>query len=458
MPGSGSVGLAGAADAAGTAGRAGLADAAGTAGRAGLAEAAGTAGRAGLAEAAGTAGRAGLADAADTAGRAGLADAADTAGRAGLADAADTAGRAGLADAADTAGRAGLADAADTAGRAGLADAAGTADAGGPAGSSGLAGAADSAGSAGRLGLLGRLRPAAGGAGAGGGASEVGRRARVVVGGLAGVVGVVGAWRALRPAVEVGVPSAANLAEERMQDFRDALYFPIKEFLAGGNPYDPAVMFAHWPVRQNFNLYQPYHLLLHMPFALPGYRIGAVAFASASLVLLVALAVMAAGRLRVPWVVGTAVVSALLVTSQVGKAQLYVGQVNPLLAVGVAGALLARNSHPRWAALALALAWLKPQFGLPLAILLCARGSWRVALGVRGSPRRPVWWRWCRWCCGTEFTGSLRWCGGTLSTLLRLRTGPLIRLPHRGWTWPPCCSGSRGGCRRRLNCSRSWWC
>ncbi len=169
-----------------------------------------------------------------------------------------------------------------------------------------------------------------------------------------------------------------------MQDFRDALYFPIREFLAAGNPYDPAVMFAHWPVRQNFNLYQPYHLLLHMPFALPSYRVGAVAFALASLVLLVALAVMAAARMRVPWVVGTAVVAALLVTSQVGKAQLYVGQVNPLLAVGVAGALLARNSHPRWAALAVALAWLKPQFGLPLAILLCARGSWRVALGGTG--------------------------------------------------------------------------
>ncbi|CAL9416534.1 hypothetical protein SUDANB95_01758 [Actinosynnema sp. ALI-1.44] len=226
-------------------------------------------------------------------------------------------------------------------------------------------------------------------AGAAGAAPAAGRggvaRWVGVVGGLvAGVVGVVGAWRALRPAVEVPLPGPGNLAEERMQDFRDALHFPIREFLAGGNPYDPAVMFAHWPVRQNFNLYQPYHLLLHMPFALPGYRVGAVAFALASLVLLVVLAVMAAGRVRAPRVLGTVVVAALLVTSQVGKAQLYVGQVNPLVAVGAAGALLARTSHPRWAALALALAWLKPQFGLPLAVLLCARGSWRVALGGTG--------------------------------------------------------------------------
>ncbi|MFI9009109.1 glycosyltransferase 87 family protein [Actinosynnema sp. NPDC053489] len=200
---------------------------------------------------------------------------------------------------------------------------------------------------------------------------------------LAVLVGVAAAWRALRPAWQVPLPTWENLPEERLQDFRDALYFPVREFLAGGNPYLPDTMFDHWPVRQAFNLYQPYHLLLHAPFALPGYRVGAVAFTLASLVLLVALALLAAGRLRphVPVVLGTAVVATLLVLSQVGKAQLYVGQVNPLIAVGAAGALLARRDAPRWAAVALALAWLKPQFGLPLAVLLFVRGSRRVALG-----------------------------------------------------------------------------
>ncbi|WP_197043321.1 glycosyltransferase family 87 protein [Saccharothrix sp. NRRL B-16314] len=213
--------------------------------------------------------------------------------------------------------------------------------------------------------------------------SGLGKRSGLVaVAALVGAVGVVGAWRALRPSWEVPLPTRANLPEERLQDFRDALYFPIREFLAGGNPYHPATMFEHWPVRQSFNLYQPYHLLLHAPFALPGYRVGAVAFALASLVLLIALAVLAAGRLRphVPVALGTAVIATLLVLSQVGKAQLYVGQVNPLIALGAAGALLARRDSPKWAAVALAFAWLKPQFGLPLAVLLCVRGSRRVAL------------------------------------------------------------------------------
>lgn len=206
-------------------------------------------------------------------------------------------------------------------------------------------------------------------------------RTRTLLTVAAAVIGALSAARALRPAWEVPAPTEANLPEERLQDFRDATYFPIREFLAGGNPYDPVAMFAHWPVRQNFNLYQPYHLVLHLPFALPEYRIGAIAFTLASLLLLGVLGLLAARRARLPLVLGTIVIAALLVTSQVGKAQLYVGQVNPLIAVGVAAALLVRSSNPKLAALGLAVAWLKPQFGLPLAILLFARGSRRVALG-----------------------------------------------------------------------------
>ncbi|MEV7550377.1 glycosyltransferase 87 family protein [Amycolatopsis sp. NPDC089917] len=206
------------------------------------------------------------------------------------------------------------------------------------------------------------------------------RRSRHVVLLIAAVVGSLGAWHALEPSWQ----APADPVEVRLQDFRDALYFPIKEFLAGGNPYDPAAMFAHWTVRQDFNLYQPYHLLLHLPFALPGYRVGAVAFAVSSLLLLIALAVLTAYAVHrvvpVSVTVTTAVVTALLVTSQVGKAQLYVGQVNPLIALGAAGALLTRRDRPGWAAVALALAWLKPQYGFPLAVLLFARGSRRVAL------------------------------------------------------------------------------
>jgi hypothetical protein len=209
-------------------------------------------------------------------------------------------------------------------------------------------------------------------------------QAVAIVTGLVALVGAVSAWWAMRPSWQVPVPTLTNRAEVRMQDFRDATYFPLREFFAGGNPYDPSAMFAHWPVRQDFNLYQPYHLVLHLPFALADYRVGAVAFVLTSLVLLVMLAAVAAHALRpwvpVPFALGTAAIATVLVTSQVGKAQLYLGQVNPLVALGAAGALAGRTRHPRWAAVGLAVAWLKPQFGLPLAVLLFARGSRRVAL------------------------------------------------------------------------------
>ncbi len=196
------------------------------------------------------------------------------------------------------------------------------------------------------------------------------------------VLGAVSAWWALRPSWQVPLPTSANKPEVRMQDFRDATYYPLREFLAGGNPYDPSVMFAHWPVRQDFNLYQPYHLVLHLPFALVDYRVGAVSFVLVALLLLVSLSLMAAYGIRrhVPVALGTVGIATLLVTSQVGKAQLYLGQVNPLVALGAAGALAGRERQPRWAAVGLAVAWLKPQFGLPLAVLLFARGSRRVAL------------------------------------------------------------------------------
>jgi len=200
--------------------------------------------------------------------------------------------------------------------------------------------------------------------------------------GVLAVIGALSAWWALRPSWQVPLPTSANKAEVRMQDFRDATYYPLREFLAGGNPYDPSVMFAHWPVRQDFNLYQPYHLVLHLPFALVDYRVGAVAFVLVSLLLLVLLSLLAAYGIRrhVPLALGTVGIATLLVTSQVGKAQLYLGQVNPLVALGAAGALAGRERQPRWAAVGLAVAWLKPQFGLPLALLLFARGSRRVAL------------------------------------------------------------------------------
>jgi len=203
------------------------------------------------------------------------------------------------------------------------------------------------------------------------------------------------AWLDVQPAIKVPLPDRSNEAEVRMQDFRDALYYPVRDLMAGHNPYSPSSMFEHWPVRQNFNLYQPYHLILNMPFAVGGYRLGAVAFTLVGLALLLLLAYLAARQLRprVPLAAGFGGVAALLLVGEVGKAQLYVGQINPMVALGSAGTLLLRRTHPGWAAAALALAWVKPQFGFPLAVVLLIMGSWRVAVGgtaIAAAASAPV--------------------------------------------------------------------
>jgi Glycosyltransferase family 87 len=221
-----------------------------------------------------------------------------------------------------------------------------------------------------------------------GGRSGLRSPVAAVVAVLAGLVALASGLRALLPAIEVAQPTAANEALVQQQDFRDALYYPIQEFLAGRDPYLPQAMLDNWPVRQTFNLYQPYHLVLHMPFGLLPYRAGAIAFAVVLLLLTVLLAALAAIELRrfvpVPVLAGTAVVAALLLSSQLGKAQLYLGQINPEIAVAVAAALMLRFRHPAWAAFAVGLVWIKPQYGAPLVALLMVRGSWKVALGGTG--------------------------------------------------------------------------
>jgi hypothetical protein len=192
-----------------------------------------------------------------------------------------------------------------------------------------------------------------------------------------------------------GVANGSDV--ERMQDFRDATYYPIRElWRSGGMPYDPDVMFAHWPVIQEFDLYLPAHLWLHAPLALPGYRT-----AAALMLLLDGALLLLLARWAVQWAPGLPRsvrtwawpwLGAAVMVGQVGKAQLYLGQVNPLVAVGTAGALGWRR-RPSLAAVCLALAWLKPQYGLPLTLLLLAGGHRRVALagtGLAGIASLPV--------------------------------------------------------------------
>ncbi len=203
----------------------------------------------------------------------------------------------------------------------------------------------------------------------------------------------VGCRRALPDPSAAPLPTRANAALTGGQDFRDATYFPAKELLAGGNPYDPGPMFAHWPVNQEFDLYAPLHLVLHLAYAALPYRTALLLFSWVGLAWLVAVGLVSARAMRLPggWLAAW-LVAAAVVLSQIGKSAISIGQINTLVGLGAVLALIqvgrVRVTGPGWSSrlpmfwgsVGLALAWTKPQFGIPLAVLILARGAWRQAL------------------------------------------------------------------------------
>ena len=233
--------------------------------------------------------------------------------------------------------------------------------------------------------------------------------------GWAGVAALlaVGVRRALTDPLAAPVPTRANAALTGGQDFRDATYFPVKELLAGGNPYDPAPMFAHWPVNQEFDLYAPLHLVLHLPYAALPYRTALLLFSCAGLAALIGIGLVSARVMRLPggWLAAW-LVAGLVVLSQIGKSAISIGQINPVVGLGAVLAItqvgrtlsLQPDAGTRgpgfrgsagfwgsgfwgsagfWGSVGLALAWTKPQFAIPLAALLLARGARRqVVLGT----------------------------------------------------------------------------
>jgi Glycosyltransferase family 87 len=199
--------------------------------------------------------------------------------------------------------------------------------------------------------------------------------------------GALAAVRALHGPMTAPEPTRANTMLTAGQDFRDATYFPLRELLRGGDPYRPSTMFEHWPVHQELDLYTPHHLLLQLPLVALPYRPALLVFAVASIGCLVALAVLVARTAELPGgALGAAALAVALLASQVGKSAVDLGQINPLVGLGAALALTQAGRRDRWAALGLALAWVKPQYGIPLSLLLLARGLWRpVVTGTVGA-------------------------------------------------------------------------
>jgi Glycosyltransferase family 87 len=211
-------------------------------------------------------------------------------------------------------------------------------------------------------------------------------RVRTVAAGLA-LASVVGflTHRAMSLVMQPGRPDAARWV---LQDFRDAVYYPVVAWLDGGNPYDQDAQARRYPVGQSFPLYLPATLVAHLPFGLLPPAEAAWAYFATTLLLTGALAALALAGAGVP--VTAAAVLALatvLLASRAGQMNLLLGQVTAQVVLASYVALRWARSRPLLAGLGLALATLKPTYGVPLAaLMLLGRGDMRATVaGVVAS-------------------------------------------------------------------------
>jgi hypothetical protein len=166
-----------------------------------------------------------------------------------------------------------------------------------------------------------------------------------------------------------------------LRDFRDAIYYPVVALIDGNNPYDTAAYFRTYPVQQEFPPYLPGLLAIHLPFALFHFEAAQVVYFGLTTMLTVALAcvTLLACGLSVS-AMRACGLATLIIVSRPGYWNLALGQVTVPVVIGTYVALQFAEKRPWLAALGVALALMKPTYGVPVGVLLLARKNLRVVV------------------------------------------------------------------------------
>jgi len=171
-------------------------------------------------------------------------------------------------------------------------------------------------------------------------------------------------------------------ADWAMLDFDSGAYYPVRALLAGENPYDRQRFLSLYPVSDGFPPYPPFTLLFHLPFALLPHAAAAAAYAIFTVGLMLLLSRMALQETQgYATTAGVFLVAGVLLLTRPGHWNLVLGQRAALLAVGCYIALYEARRRPWLSGFGLALATLKPTWGVPLAILMLVRGD-RIAVAA----------------------------------------------------------------------------
>jgi Glycosyltransferase family 87 len=221
-----------------------------------------------------------------------------------------------------------------------------------------------------------------------------------------------------------------DLANNGHSDFHNGLYLPTRAFAAGENPWLPETASKYLASRAAPS-YSPSLFILNAVFALADLPLADYIWFAFNVGLAVALAWIgvrfSGGRANWALVLWLTI---LLMISRPGHITLFTGYFTLQLVLGYAMALHFARSSPAVSAFGMLLASAKPNFVLPLIILMTARRDWRaVMLGV------------CL--CGVFAVGGILWLArdSSVSEVLdgyrqgqeALRNDP-TELPENRWT------------------------
>jgi len=207
------------------------------------------------------------------------------------------------------------------------------------------------------------------------------RRWRPILAGLLFLAAV--AVTTARIVRHLDIPGRPHEEMYGFQDFRDAFYYPSRALVDGVNPYDPVVYQARYPVARPTSPYAPHSLVLHLPFSLLPYRTAQFAYHALNLLLILYLAraCLVAARGRAGAVAVPALATIILMARPTHQT-LFLGQITCIVVTGVYLALLEEERRPWLAAVGVALACMKPTYGVPLVVALLFLGRYRTT--VRG--------------------------------------------------------------------------
>ena len=196
--------------------------------------------------------------------------------------------------------------------------------------------------------------------------------------------GAVIAFHAERTYTHLRMPNSQGDDNWGMMDFQDTVYYPVRAFIEGVNPYDTVSYRKVYPASQLFPLYSPLTLLVHSPYYLvPFHGAMAIHFGVSALCILVIayLAVKFSLKTTERWLVF--VVASLICMLRPGHLALAGGQIVGEMVIASLIAIHCSRSSPLLSGLALALSTLKPTFGIPLiALLACRRDFQAVGIGL----------------------------------------------------------------------------